>query len=79
MAADRALQRGVLANNDVAAIAALPNAEVVANEDDATLNVLQEFLVALFVGLFDFGDHLKLISDLGEALFSSEGLIIRRF
>ena len=67
MAADGALEGRVLANDDMSAVAAFPDAEVVANIDDAALNVFEEFQVAFLVSLLNLGDAIKPKGNLVEA------------
>ena len=69
MVADGADLRGVLADDDVSAVAAFPDREVIADEDDAFLDVVQELAVALLMVLFDGSDHAEFRGDLLEAFF----------
>ena len=71
MCADGAYLRSELADHDVATVAALPDALIVAREDDTALEVADELLVALLVVLLDGTYHAELGSDLLEALFVS--------
>ena len=59
----------VLAYHDVSAVAALPDALIVAREHDAALKVANELLVTLLVVLLDFTNHAELRGNLIEALF----------
>ncbi len=70
MIADRADGRSLLADDDMAAVRALPNHVAVAREDEAFFDVLQQLAVAFFVFLFDFADHFKLTRDFVEAFFT---------
>ena len=70
MVADRANVRGLRADDDVAAVAALPDAIALAGEDEAFLDVGQELAVALLVLLLDGAHHLELLRDLLEPLLA---------
>ena len=59
----------LLADDDVAAVGALPDAVALAGEDNAVLDVLQELAVALFVLLLDLAHHAELGRDLLESFF----------
>ena len=67
MVADGAHVRRGGADDDVAAVGALPDAVAVAGEDEAAFDVGEEFAVALFVFLFDGAHHAELGGDFGEA------------
>ena len=71
MVADGAYFRSILADHDVTTVAALPDALIVAREDDTTLDVAHELLVALLVMLLDSTYHTELSSDLLEAFLLS--------
>ena len=59
MLAHRAQLRRVLADHQVAAVAALPDAVAVAAEHDAFLDVFQQLQVARLVRFFNGGDAVK--------------------
>ena len=69
MVANRAYFGRFFANDDVTAVGALPNHVVVAGENKATLNVGQQFFVALLVVFFNLTDHCKQRGDMVETLF----------
>jgi len=71
MVANGAHLRSKLADDDMTAVAALPDALIVAREDNTTLKVADELLVALLVVLLDSAYHAELSGDLLEALFLS--------
>ena len=83
MVANRAHIRSFFADNDMATIAALPNHVVVAGENEATLNVGQQFFVTLFVMFFNFTNHGEQFSNVVKTLFLSgvgeTGIHIRPF
>ena len=60
--------RSLLANNDMATVAALPDAVAVAREDNALLDVLDQLAVALLVVTLDGANHTELSGNLLEAL-----------
>ena len=60
--------RGLLADDDVAAVGALPNHVAVPGEDQALLQVLHQLEVALLVLLLNFGHALEQIGDVVKAL-----------
>ena len=68
MVADRADVGSLAADDDVAAVGALPDHAAVLGEDLAVLDVPEQLAVALLVMLLDFGDHFELAGDLVEAL-----------
>ena len=70
MVANRADLRGFFANNDVAAVGALPDAVAVAGENETFLDVVEELAVTLFVFLLDGSHHLELPGDFGKALLA---------
>ena len=70
MSADRAFKRGVLANHDVTAVAAFPNREIAADEDNARFDVIKKLPIAFLVSLLDLGDHLELVRDFVEAFLA---------
>lgn len=59
MFANWAFFRGVVANMNVATVAALPDGHAVAFEYDALFEVVEELAVALLVFSLDFADFLK--------------------
>ena len=69
MVTDGADGGGLLADDDVAAVGALPDAVALAGEDDAVLDVLEELAVALLVLFLDLAHHAELGGDLLEAFF----------
>ena len=69
MLADGAELGGVFADDDVPAVAAFPDGDVVADEDDAGFDFLEELLVTGFVMLFDLADHAEFGGDFLEAFF----------
>lgn len=71
MVANGAHLRSKLADDDMTAVAALPDALIVAREDNTTLKVADELLIALLVVLLDSAYHAELSGDLLEALFLS--------
>ena len=54
-------------NDDVSAVAALPDAVAVAREDEAFLDVLQQLAIALFVFTFNLGDTAEFLGNLSES------------
>ena len=70
--ANGTLFRSSLADNDMAAVGALPDAITFAREDNLILDVLEEFTVTLLVVFLDLCYHRKLGSNLGESLFFSK-------
>ena len=58
---------GLLADHDVAAVAALPDHVAVAGEDHTGLHIAQQLAVSLLVSLLDPADHAELGGDLREA------------
>lgn len=71
MVANGAHLRSKLADDDMTAVVAHPDALIVAREDDTTLKVADELLVAFLVVLLDSAYHAELSGDLLEALFLS--------
>ena len=71
MVADRTDRGSFLADDDVTAVGALPDAVAVAGEDDSVLDVLQELAVASLVLFLDGTHHAELGSNLLEAFFLS--------
>ena len=69
MVANRAYFGRFFADDDVTAVGALPNHVVVAGENKATLNVGQQFFVALLMVFFNLTDHCKQRGDMVETLF----------
>ena len=69
MVTDGADGGGLLADDDVAAVGALPDAVALAGEDDAVLDVLQELAVALLVLFLDLAHHAEFGGNLLEAFF----------
>ena len=55
------------ANDDVPAITAFPNREIIANEDDASFDVFKKLFVTGFVMAFDFADHPEFGGDFLES------------
>ena len=53
MVANGANLRSLLANNDMATVAALPDAVAVTREDNALLDVLEQLAIALLVVTLD--------------------------
>ncbi len=70
MGADGADLGRLLADVDVAAVRALPDAVAVAREDEPVLQVREQLAIPLLVLLFDGGDALKERGDMVEALFA---------
>src|SRR3712207_724795 len=70
MVASGAYLGGLLADNNVSAVAAFPDTIVVAAENNAILDVLQQLQVALLVVLLDSGYQLKLGCNLGETFLT---------
>ena len=66
---DGADRGSFLADDDVAAVGALPDAVALAGEHDGVLDVLEELAVALLVLFLDLAHHAELGSNLLEALF----------
>ena len=64
----------LLADDDVAAVRALPDNVSVARENDVAFDVVQQLAVAFFVMLFDGSYQLKLRSNFVEAFFASSKL-----
>jgi hypothetical protein len=69
MLANRTKLRSLLADNDMAAIAALPDHVLIARENDTLLDIAQELTVTLLMSLLDSADLLEKESDLVESLF----------
>ena len=69
MEADRADLRRVFADDDMAAVAAFPNREIIADEDDAFFDVVQELAITFFVVLLDRADHPEFGGNFAEAFF----------
>ena len=69
MIAYGALDRCLLADNDVSAVRALPNCVAIAGEYEVALYVRKKLAVSLLVMLLDLADLLKEECDAGEALF----------
>ena len=69
MIADGADFGGLFANDDVAAVGALPNGIAVTGEDQAAFDVGQELLVALFVLFLNLTHHTELGGNFLEAFF----------
>ena len=69
MVADRADFRGLLADNDVTAVCALPDHITFAGEDEAFLDIGKELAIAFFVIFFDLADHFEQGGDPREAFF----------
>ena len=68
MGADGAEHGGLGADDDVAAVAALPHLDGALLEDLLGLDVVQQGAVALLVVLLDLGHQAELGGELGEAL-----------
>ena len=58
------------ADDDVAAVGALPDGVAFFGEDHFVFDVLEELAVALFVMLLDGADHLEFLRDFLETLFT---------
>ena len=71
MVANGALFGSSLADNNMAAVGALPNAITFTREDNLILDVLEQFAVTLFVVFLDLCYHRKLGSNLDKSLFFS--------
>ena len=69
MLAHRTDIRRFFANNNVSAVAAVPNLITIAGEHQSALNVGKEFAVALFVFFFDLADPFKESGDLIQPFF----------
>ena len=69
MLADRAKLRSLLADDDMAAIAALPDHVLIAREYDTLLDVAKKLAITLLVSLLDSADLLEKESNLVESLF----------
>ena len=65
---DRAALWGRLADDDMATVAALPDAVSVAREDDLVVDILEKLTVALLVLTLNLGDATHLSCDVVEAL-----------
>ena len=68
--AHRAYLGSLLADDDVAAVGALPHHIAFAREDEAVLDVLQELQVAGFVSLFNLAHQFKQSGNLCEAFLA---------
>ena len=69
MVANRADLRSVFANDDVSAVAAFPNREVITDEYDSAFDGIEQFAISLLVMLLDFSDHPEFGGDFLEAFF----------
>ena len=67
MLADGAKLRGVFPDDDMPAVAAFPDREVVADEHDAAFDFLKKRAITFFVMLFDLSDEAELRGDFFEA------------
>ena len=67
MVADWADFRGIFADDDMSAVAAFPDREVIADEDNAAFDFLDQSAITLFVMLLDRADHTEFRGDLEEA------------
>ena len=77
MIADRADLRGLLADDNMATVRALPHHVAFAREDQAFLDVFQKLTVAFLVFLLDFGHQFEEHGDFCEA-FLAGGLGLSR-
>ena len=71
MIAGRADLRGLLAHNDVTAVAALPHLDLAFGEDLRRLYIAQQGTVALLMMLFNGGDQTETLGQLVKALLVS--------
>ena len=70
MSADGANFGSLLANDKVAAVAALPDHFFVAGENEAAFNVGEELAIAFFMLLLDLGNAFHQIGDIIKAFFA---------
>ena len=63
--------RSLLANYDMAAVSALPDAIAITREDQLVLYVLQELAITLLMMLLNLSNHLKLGCNLLETFLAS--------
>ncbi len=71
MATNRANPRSLRTDYDMSTVTAFPDLVTILREDHIMLDIIQQLQVTLLMMLLDGTDHLKLSSDLGEALFTS--------
>ena len=69
MVAGRADLRGLLADDDVSTVSALPDLDLALREDLGHLDVVQQCAIALLMMLLDRSDEAETLSELREALF----------
>ena len=73
MVANGALVGCLLADDDMAAVGALPDAVALAREDHLVLDVLQQFAITLLVVFLNSADHLEFLRYLVKALCACFG------
>ena len=71
MGADGANSGCLFADDDVAAVTALPYCIAVFREDELAFDVGEQFAIAVFVSFFDGTDHFEELGDVIEAFFAS--------
>ena len=71
MGADGANSGCLFADDDVAAVTALPYCIAVFREDELAFDVGEQFAIAVFVSFFDGSDHFEELGDVIEAFFAS--------
>ena len=77
MVANWANLRSLLANYDMAAVRALPDAIAITREDELVLYILQEFAITLLMMLLDLSNHLKLGCNFLETFLASLSKLLR--
>ena len=70
MVADRANLGSLLANDNMAAVGALPDDIAVLREDTLVLDVVQQLAIALLMSLLDGSNALELLGNLDESLLT---------
>ena len=71
MGADGANSGRLFADDDVAAVTALPYCIAVFREDELAFDIGEQFAIAVFVSFFDGADHFEELGDVIEAFFAS--------